>query len=200
MKKYIITLSVIFSLSALAVAQGYTIGDKAADFNLKNVDEKMVSLSDFKDEKGVILIFTCNHCPFSVAYEDRIIALDKKYKKLGFPVVAINPNDPVAYPSDSFEAMKVRAEEKQFTFPYLFDDNQKVYPVYGATKTPHIYLLQNVKGKFKVAYIGAIDDSARDESKVSKTYLADAIDALLAGKKPAVQETKAVGCGIKKSK
>lgn len=200
MKKIVITLSLIFGLSSLALAQGYGIGDKAADFTLKNVDDKMVSLSDYSGEKGVILIFTCNHCPFSVAYEDRIIALDKKYKKLGYPVVAINPNDPAAYPSDSFDEMKVRAKEKGFTFPYLFDDGQKVYPVYGATKTPHIYLLKNKKGKFSVAYIGAIDNSARDESKVTKTYLADAIDDLIAGKTPEVQETKAVGCGIKTKK
>lgn len=200
MKKIIITLSIILGFSALASAQGYSIGDKAADFTLKNVDDKMVSLNDFKGEKGVVVIFTCNHCPFSIAYEDRIIALDKKYKKSGFPVLAINSNDPIAYPSDSFEAMKVRTEEKAFTFPYLFDEEQEVYPVFGAKKTPHIYLLQNRSGVFKVAYIGAIDNSARDESKVSETYLADAIDALLAGETPAVQKTKAVGCGIKAKK
>lgn len=200
MKKLVITLSLIFGLSSLALAQGYKIGDRAADFSLKNVDDKMISLSDYNDEKGVILIFTCNHCPFSVAYEDRIVALDKKYKELGYPVIAINPNDPEAYPSDSFDEMKVRANEKGFTFPYLVDDKQEVYPIYGATKTPHIYVLQNKSGKFKVAYIGAIDNSAKNESKVTETYLADAIDALLDGKTPSVQETKAVGCGIKSKK
>lgn len=190
----------ILGISSLTVAQGYEIGDKAADFTLKNVDDKMVSLSDYSEEKGVILIFTCNHCPFSVAYEDRIIALDKKYKKLGYPVIAINPNDPKAYPSDSFDEMKVRAKDKGFTFPYLLDDKQEIYPIYGATKTPHIYLLDKKSGNFKVAYIGAIDNSARDESKVTETYLEDAIDALLAGKSPKVTETKAVGCGIKTKK
>lgn len=197
MKKIITTLVIMLGVSAFVMAQGYKVGDKAADFTLKNVDNKMVSLDDYGDEKGVILIFTCNHCPFSVAYEDRIIALDNNYKKLGYPVVAINPNDPAAYPSDSFEEMKLRAKEKGFTFPYLLDDAQEVYPIYGATKTPHIYLLQNNNGKFKVAYIGAIDNSARDENKVSKTYLADAIDALLEGKTPQVTKTKAIGCGIK---
>lgn len=197
MKKSIITLAILLGISALAIGQGYEVGDKAVDFTLKNIDDKMVSLSDYKNEKGVIVIFTCNHCPFSVAYEDRIIALDKKYKKLGYPVIAINPNDATVYPSDSFKEMKVRAKEKGFTFPYLVDATQEVYPIYGATKTPHTYLLKNENGTFKVAYIGAIDNSARDESKVSTSYLANALDALLAGKKPMITETKAVGCGIK---
>jgi hypothetical protein len=126
--------------------------------------------------------------------------LDKKYKAKGYPVVAINPNDPTEYPEDSFENMKVRAKEKSFTFPYLFDDNQKVFPVYGATKTPHVYLLKNEKGKFKVAYIGAIDNSAKDAASVTETYLTNAVDALLAGKTPNPVETKAVGCGIKSKK
>ncbi|MEN8187824.1 MAG: thioredoxin family protein, partial [Bacteroidota bacterium] len=148
----------------------------------------------------VVIIFTCNHCPYSVAYQDRIIALDKKYKTLGFPVVAINPNDPELYPADSFIEMKKRAKEKGFTFPYLFDEKQTVYPVFGATKTPHVYALQNKSGKFTVAYIGAIDNSAKDESLVTVNYLSDALDALIAGKKPKITETKAIGCSIKTSK
>jgi len=196
MKKITIMIAILISGLTLS-AQGYKVGDKALNFKLKNIDDKMVSLSDFSNEKGVVVIFTCNHCPYSVAYEDRIIELDKKYKAKGYPVVAINPNDPIQYPSDSFEAMKVRAQEKGFTFPYLFDENQEVFPIYGATKTPHVYLLKNKGGKFKVAYIGAIDDSAKDAAAVSKTYLADAIDALLADKTPNPAETKAVGCGIK---
>lgn len=189
------SIAVLFSM-----AQGYKIGDEAMNFKLKNIDDKMVSLSDFSSEKGVIVIFTCNHCPYSVAYEDRIIELDKKYKKLGYPVIAINSNDPVSYPEDSFENMKIRATEKGFTFPYIFDEKQKVYPVYGATKTPHVYLLENKNSKFEVAYIGAIDDSSKDASQVKKTYLADAIDALIAGEKPEPNLTKAVGCSIKAKK
>ncbi len=184
-------------LSSVILAQGYKVGDVASDFTLKNVDGKMVSLSDYNDQKGAIIIFTCNHCPFSVAYEDRIIALDQKYKKKGFPVIAINPNDPQVYAEDSYDNMIIRAKEKGFTFPYVIDEGQKVFPVYGATKTPHVYLLQKVNNVFKVAYIGAIDNSARDESMVSKTYLADAIDALLKGKQPTPALTKAVGCSIK---
>lgn len=190
--------AVVFSMTSFA--QGYQVGDKAKNFKLQNIDDQMVSLSDYESQKGVIVIFTCNHCPYSVAYEDRIIALDKKYKELGFPVVAINPNDPVSYPEDSFENMKIRAKEKGFTFPYLFDEDQGVFPVYGAKKTPHVYLLENKNNDFYVAYIGAIDDNSKDADAVEETYLADAIDALLAGEQPDPSVTKAVGCSIKVKK
>jgi peroxiredoxin len=196
--RFVFLLVVLFSMTSFA--QGYKVGDKAMNFKLKNIDDKIVELKDYKNEKGVVVIFTCNHCPYSVAYEDRIIALDKKYKELGYPVVAINPNDPISYPEDSFENMKIRAEEKGFTFPYIFDDGQKVYPVYGAKKTPHVYLLEKKKKDFYVAYIGAIDDNSKDSDAVEETYLADAIDALLAGEKPDPSVTKAVGCSIKVKK
>jgi len=196
--KLTLLFAVIFSITSLA--QGYKIGDKAMNFNLQNIDDKMVSLSDYENEKGVIVIFTCNHCPYSVAYEDRIIAIDKKYKKLGYPVVAINPNDPVSYPEDSFENMKIRADEKGFTFPYIFDEDQEVFPVYGAKKTPHVYLLENRDNDFYVAYIGAIDDNSKDANAVDETYLTDAVDALLANKRPDPAVTKAIGCSIKVKK
>lgn len=199
MKKSVMFVTFLFATLILA-AQGYKVGDEAQNFNLKNIDDNMVSLSDYAKEKGVVVIFTCNHCPYAIAYEDRIIELDKKYKALGFPVVAINPNDAAKSPDDSFDNMKVRAKEKGFTFPYLYDEKQDVYPVYGATKTPHVYLLKNTKGKFTVSYIGAIDDSAKDANSVKATYLDDAIDALLAGKSPELAETKAVGCSIKAKK
>ncbi|PKP09548.1 MAG: thioredoxin family protein [Bacteroidetes bacterium HGW-Bacteroidetes-4] len=199
MKKNYLFIVALFASLAVS-AQGYKVGDEAMNFTLKNIDDKMVSLSDYAIEKGVVVIFTCNHCPYSVAYEDRIVALDKKYKKKGFPVVAINPNDPTEYPEDSFDNMKIRAKEKGFTFPYLFDEKQEVYPVYGATKTPHVYLLKNNKGKFVVEYIGAIDNNSKDADKVSEAYLANAIDALIAGNKPNPELTKAVGCSIKPRK
>ena len=176
---------------------GYKPGDMATDFKLKNVDGNMVSLADYDDAKGFIVSFTCNHCPFSVAYEDRLIALDEKYKALGYPVIAINPNNPAAYPSDSYDNMIVRAKEKGFTFPYLFDDGQKIYPQYGATKTPHMYVLEKVDEGYRVAYVGAIDDSAMDDKAVEKRYIEDAVEALLRGKQPEVNMTKAVGCSIK---
>lgn len=176
---------------------GYQIGDVATDFSLKNVNDKMVSLKDFKDAKGFVVIFTCNHCPFAKAYEDRIIAIDKKYKSLGYPVIAINPNNPDVQKDDSFDLMKKRAKEKGFTFPYLFDDGQKIYPQYGATKTPHVYLLQKTSKGNIVKYIGAIDDNYSDESAVKTKYLENAINSLLKDEEIAVKTTKAIGCSIK---
>lgn len=176
---------------------GYDVGDVIEDFELKNIDGKMVSLSNYNDAKGFIITFTCNTCPFSVAYEDRIIALDKKYAPLGYPVIAINPNNPDTKLGDSFEAMQQRAEEKGFTFPYLVDEGQKIYPKFGATKTPHNYIIQNTNKGMVVKYIGAIDDSSRNPDAVSKTYLEDAVDALLEGKDIKLTKTKAIGCSIK---
>jgi peroxiredoxin len=176
---------------------GYKIGDYAIDFNLKNVNDKMVSLKDYEDAKGFIVIFTCNHCPFAKAYEDRIIALDKKYSKLGYPVIAINPNNPAKQKDDSFDLMKVRAKEKGFTFPYLFDDGQKIFPQYGATKTPHVYILEKTSKGNQVKYIGAIDDNYEDVSQVKTKYVENAVDALLNNKEVPLKETKAIGCSIK---
>lgn len=202
MTKKIMFLSLMLIFASLSTihAQGYKVGDLASDFKMKNVDGKFVSLADYPDAKGFVLIFTCNHCPYAVAYEDRIIAVDQKYKKLGFPVIAVNPNDPEVVPADSFEKMQERASEKGFTFPYLFDEGQKVFPVYGATRTPHIYLLHRTDKGLKVAYIGAIDDNYQDSSAVEEKYLENAIEALLAGKTPNPDFTRAIGCTIKVKK
>jgi len=172
-------------------------GDNAIAFSLKNVDGTIVSLSDYSDQKGVILVFTCNPCPFAKAYEQRIIQLHEKYANEGFPVVAINPNDPVQSPEDTFEQMQVRAEEKGYPFPYLKDETQDIYKSYGATRTPHIFLLENKNGKFKVAYIGAIDDNAMDASSVGQQYVEQAIRSIISGQEPNPAETKAIGCTIK---
>ena len=178
-------------------AQGVKVGDVAPEFKLKNVDGNFVSFSDFPDAKGFMVIFTCNHCPFSIAYEDRIIALDNKFKSKGYPVIAINPNDPAIVPADGFKEMKARADEKSFPFPYLFDEGQKIYPLYGATRTPHVFLVSK-KGKENiVAYIGAIDDNSQDEAAVKNAYLENAINALIENKTPSPEFTKAIGCTIK---
>jgi peroxiredoxin len=196
MKKALSTLALAI-VALIAVNAGLKPGDKAVDFSLKNVDEKTVSLSDYKDQKGVILVFTCNPCPFAKAYEQRIIQLDQKYASQGFPVVAINPNDAGISPEDTYESMKALAEEKQYPFPYLKDETQEIYKAYGATRTPTIFLLKNKGGKFKVAYIGAIDDNAMDASAVTQRYLESAIGALISGDSPSPSTTKAVGCTIK---
>jgi peroxiredoxin len=184
----------LVSISVGLFAQGYQVGDKATDFKLKNVDGKMVSMADYKDAKGYVVIFTCNHCPYSIAYEDRINDLNKKYAPLGYPVLAINPNDPSVSPGDSFEAMQERAKSKNFTFPYLYDEGQKVFPVYGATRTPHVFLLDK---DLTVAYIGAIDNNHQDASAANEKYLEDAIEDLRANKQPDPNFTKAIGCTIK---
>jgi peroxiredoxin len=188
-----------FTLDAntLPVSKGYTIGDAVADIDLKDVDGAMVSFSDFPKAKGFIVIFTCNTCPFAVASEDRIIALDAQFKGKGFPVIAINPNNPVVQPDDTFERMQLKAKEKGFTFPYLYDATSMVYAQFGAKKTPHVYLLQREKGQNIVKYIGAIDDNVRNESAVKEQFLAIAINELLAGKEVTRKETKAIGCSIK---
>lgn len=197
MVAFAIIVTILSAFTAKNNAGGYKVGDIAIDFSLKNVNDKMVSLKDDKEAKGFIVIFTCNHCPYAQAYEDRIIALNKKYSKAGYPVIAINPNDPAKQQDDSFELMKVRAKEKGFTFPYLFDEGQKIYPQYGATKTPHVYLLQKTSKGNEVKYIGAIDDNYEDAKAVKQKYVENAVDALLKNKEVPVKETKAIGCSIK---
>jgi len=204
--KTISVFAMVLLLSAFTVntekkkSNGYEVGDIATDFKLKNIDGKMVSLADYKDAKGYIVIFTCNTCPYAVQYEDRIIALDKKYAKEGFPVVAIMPNDPEVQPGDNMKAMKARAASKGFTFPYLIDDGQKIYPQYGATKTPHVYLLEKTKEGNVVKYIGAIDDNYKDAAAVNTKYVEEAVDALLDGKNIEETKTRAIGCSIKVKK
>ncbi len=192
----ILTLLTVILMS-FTNTSGYQPGDKATDFKLKSVDGKMYSMADYKDAKGFIVVFTCNHCPFAVKYEDRVIELAKKYKSKGYVLLAINPNDPAAAPDDSYDLMKVRAKEKGFTFPYLFDEGQKIYPQYGATKTPHVFLLDK---NLIVKYIGAIDDNVEDASAVKEHYLENAIGALEKGQEPTIPMTKAIGCTIKVKK
>lgn len=154
----------------------------------------MHSIATDKGKNGTVIVFTCNHCPYAVLYEDRIIALQTEYKKKGINIIAINPNDPAVVPADSYENMKIRAKEKGFNFPYVLDEGQKIYPTYGASRTPEVYLLDN---KNVLQYMGAIDDNTRDANNVDERYLANAIDALLANKKITTTKTKAIGCSIK---
>ena len=177
--------------------EGYKIGDVAENFTLKNIDGNMVSLSDYKDAKGFIVTFTCNTCPYAVMYEDRIIELNNKYAAKGYPVIAIMPNNVDVKPGDALPEMKKRAEEKGFNFPYLIDEAQNVYPKFGATKTPHIFILEKTSKGNIVKYIGAIDDNYKDASAVTTKYVEEAVDALLSGKEVSEKETKAIGCSIK---
>ncbi|MCB4797766.1 thioredoxin family protein [Neotamlana laminarinivorans] len=173
---------------------GYKIDETATDFKLKNIDGNLFSLSSIENAKGYIVVFTCNECPFAKMYEDRLVALHKKYAPQGFSVVAINPNVSANSDKESFEAMQKRAKEKAFPFVYLADENQEVFPKYGAVRTPHVFLLDAER---KVQYIGTIDDNARSASGVKTKYVEDAINALLKGEKPETNYTKAIGCPVK---
>lgn len=198
MKHMIFGMIAILALVASApMGNGYEVGDTVADFKLKNVDGKMVSLADFKEAKGFVVIFDCNTCPFSKAYNDRIIALNGHCSAKGFPVVTINPNDPAISAGDSFDKMVSRAKSKGYTFPYLVDETQSVAKAFGATNTPHVFVLRRDGKDLKVAYIGAIDDNSKDEAGVTRKYVEEVIDALVSNKAVPVTKTKAIGCGIK---
>lgn len=194
----VLAVVAVLFMNASKPLAGFGVGDYASDFTLPNVDGQSVSMANYSNAKGFIIVFTCNTCPYAKAYESRIMDLDKKYAGKGFPVIAINPNDVEKQPGDSMEEMAKRSKEKGYTFAYLRDNSQEVAQSYGASKTPHIYLLnKEAAGKYKVEYIGAIDDSPNDPSDVSETYVEDAINALLAGKKPEITEKRAIGCTIK---
>jgi len=178
-----------------AKAKALKIGQAAPTFaGLVGVDDKQHGLADYEKAKLVVVVFTCNHCPVAVANEDRLVALQKDYESKGVQVVAINSNSPKVQPPDSFENMKKRAREKEFNFPYLFDETQDVARQYGATCTPHVFALDKDR---KIAYMGAIDDSPSKADKVKDHHLRNALDALLAGKKPPKEVTKQFGCSIK---
>jgi len=199
MKKFfaLLTLAVIGLTAFKAGTDGYKVGDVAADFKLKNVDGKMVSLANYKTAKGYIVVFTCNHCPYAKAYESRIMDLDIKYASQGYPVIAISPNDPVGEPQDSFDNMKKLAAAKGYTFPYTIDETQDVTREYGAKATPHVFVLQKTDKGNVVKYIGAIDDDTENTNPNHTKYVENAVNALLAGKAVGTSSTKAIGCSIK---
>lgn len=175
----------------------YVVGDRAEDFSLLNVDGRMVSLSDYPNAKGFIVVFTCNHCPYAQLYEQRIIDLHRKFNPKGFPVIAINPNDPSIVPDDSYDEMQRRSREMRYPFVYLFDSTQNVYPKFGASRTPHVFILDKT---LVVRYIGAIDDNPETPSAVRQRYVDNAITALLRGERPDPDFTRAIGCTIKRKR
>ena len=170
------------------------IGDNAIQFHLKSTDGGMVSLDGLRDREAVVVAFWCNHCPYVIAWEDRFIRLQRDYADKGVAFVAICANDAVSYPQDSFENMAKRAREKAYPFPYLYDETQEVASAYGAERTPEIFLFD---GDLRLAYHGAIDDDHKDPAAVRRHFLRDAIDAVLAGQAPPVQETQPIGCSVK---
>ncbi len=194
---YAVMALLVAGALAFVPAGGYKVGDVAADFNLKNIDGKMVSLAQIPNAKGYVVIFTCNTCPYAQAYEDRIIELHKKLAPQGYPVVAINPNDPSIQPADNFDAMKKQAMKKGYPFYYLSDAKQDVTVKFGAERTPQVFVLDEAR---KVRYIGAIDNNAMDADAVSTRYVEAAVEAIQAGQDPDPAFTRAIGCGIKLKK
>lgn len=179
------------------VSGGYKVGDTVQDFKLKNVDGKTVSLTDKKDVKGYIIAFTCNTCPVAKAYESRIIALNEQFAPKGYPVLAIQPNDSERSPGDSYPAMQERAKDKKYAFPYLNDADQAVTRAFGATNTPHMFIVKREGPDYRVVYIGAIDNNQRDAAAADKKYVETAVNEILAGKPVTTPSAKAIGCGIK---
>jgi peroxiredoxin len=172
------------------------IGEKAPAFELPGVDGKTHALGALKGAKATIVVFSCNHCPYVVLNEDRLIAIARDYAAKGVVLAAINANDSRKYPEDSFAEMKKRATEKNFPFLYLRDESQDVARAYGATHTPHLFVFD---GDLRLAYTGAVDDdnNYKTRKQVEKPYLRNALDELIAGRPVGVPETHAIGCTIK---
>ena len=196
MRRILFACFIMLGITAQAQT-GYQVGDLTTDFNLKNVDGRKVSLANYADAKGYIVVFTCNTCPVAKAYQDRVEALNKEFAPKGYPVIAINTNDPVASPGDSFEKMQERAKEKSFSYAYLEDPDHIYTKKFGATKTPHTFVLQKTAKGNEVAYIGAIDNDQQEENESREVYVKNAVNSLLNGKKPSVTTTKADGWSIK---
>lgn len=169
------------------------IGDPAPDFNLPGVDGKSYSLEDFSEKKILVVMFTCNHCPYVKAYEDRLISIQHDYLDRGVSLVAINSNDDQRVPEDNFENMVGRAKMKNFNFPYLRDKDQKIVTAYGARVTPEVYVFDSER---RLRYHGRVDDN-RDPQRVTKHELREAIDSLVRGDEVLAPETAAFGCTIK---
>jgi peroxiredoxin len=199
MKKIILLIMLAFS-AFLSQAQNATLkaGDTAPDFKLKNVDGKEVSFASFPKAKGYIVVFTCNTCPYAIGYEQRIIDLDNKFRPQGYPVIAINPNDPEASKADTYEKMQELARSKKYPFPYLFDAGQKITDQYGAKHTPHLFIVSKTAKGNVVEYVGAIDNDPEGNNAQKTKYAEDVIAALKSNQKPAITQTKEIGCTVKR--
>ena len=170
------------------------INDPAPDFSLPGVDQQGYSLQGFSEKQVLVVVFSCNHCPYVQAYEDRLIAIQRDYAARGVQLVAINSNDDVNYPEDNFDNMVARAKAKGFNFPYLRDASQEVARAYGATHTPQLFVFDQDR---RLRYTGKIDDNWQRPDAVSRRYLREALDALLEKKQPTEPSTHAIGCTIK---
>jgi len=174
-----------------------SIPKEVDDFSLINVDGHYISLNNYPDAKGFIIIFTCNHCPFAKLYPPRLNQLNNKYKSLGIPLIAISSTDTIQFEEDTYLNMIAKSAAEDFNFPYLYDNQQVVAKNFGAQKTPHAYVIWKENNKWVVKYNGAIDDNGAEPEKVQINYVAKAVEALLNDKKISIVETKSIGCQIR---
>jgi peroxiredoxin len=170
------------------------LGTPCPDFRLPSVDGTVVGRDDFRDTPVLGVFFYCNHCPYAQAIEGRLVELARDYEGKGFRFVAISSNDATTYPDDSFENMKLRAKERGYRFPYLYDEDQSVARAFDAVATPDLYIFDKSR---RLAYHGRLDDSPRDATKVQRRELREAVDALLAGERPDARQNPSIGCSIK---
>lgn len=195
-------IAIVSGAAAVATAGestgGIAIGTKVpaavAKTKMKNVDGKMLSITDVTGKAGTLVVFTCNHCPFAKAWEQRIVELGNTYSGKGVGVILVNANDPTRHAEDGFEGMQARSKSLGMKIPYVVDETSGVAKAFGASVTPEAFLFDKTG---KLAYHGAVDDNRNEPDKVKTRYLKDALDAVVAGKAPAVAETKGLGCGIK---
>ena len=179
------------------VAKNYAVGDAVAEFQVRNITNQFVNLADYKAQKGVVVVFMANHCPFSKAYEDRLMAVHNKFAGQGYPVLAVQTSDVTVYPEDAFEVVQSRSRDRGFPFPYTIDESQSVARAFGATRTPQVFVLTRTGGKFVVQYMGAIDDNPQDAAGVQKHYLNDALVSLTTGRVIQINTTRPIGCAVK---
>ena len=179
------------------VAKNYAVGDAVAEFQVRNITNQFVNLADYKAQKGVVVVFMANHCPFSKAYEDRLMAVHNKFAGQGYPVLAVQTSDVTVYPEDAFEVVQSRSRDRGFPFPYTIDESQSVARAFGATRTPQVFVLTRTGGKFVVQYMGAIDDNPQDAAGVQKHYLDDALMSLTTGRVIQINTTRPIGCAVK---
>lgn len=198
MKKVLIIVLAVIALSTQAQVTTLQPGENAPEISLKNVDNKQVSFADYPTAKGFIVIFTCNTCPVSKAYEGRVEELNTKYASAGFPVIAVNANDPAMSSAESFAKMQERAKDNKISYPYLYDEGQKFTNQYGAKNTPHVFLISKSEKGNTIEYVGAIDNDTENTNSEKIKYVEQAISSIQNNQKPAVTSTKAIGCVVKR--
>lgn len=188
--------TIIYFLFLISPFLSFNQTNEITNFSLKNVDGKLVSLSDYPHAKGFIIIFTCNHCPFAKLYPERLNILNDRYKKLDVPLLAISSMDTINYEDDTYLLMIQKAKKEKFKFPYLYDADQSIAKLFGAQKTPHAFVIWKKAGHFEIKYSGAIDDNGMHPKQVKNEYIRLAVDDLLQGKPVTIPETISIGCQI----